>query len=131
MTLKIDFLKKKLAILNKIFWIGFFSKKWTSYINKKKTNLVLYSVSKEITPLIKKYSEIKPPTSSIGKKVWVFWYAGVKNSPLESNENPACQSEAIWLKKLEPDTWASAEMGAAKSANIASGLLIVAENLAV
>lgn len=81
MTLKIDFLKKKLAILNKIFWIGFFSKKWTSYINKKKTNLVLYSVSKEITPLIKKYSEIKPPTSSIGKKVWVFWYAGVKNSP--------------------------------------------------
>ncbi len=81
MSTKEKTLKRKFAFLNKIFWIGFYSKHWINYINNKKINLFMSTIGNEAQSLIEKYKDTVVPSSPIGNRVWVFWYTGLETAP--------------------------------------------------
>lgn len=74
-------LNKKLNRLNKLFWIGFYSKHWIDYINRKKINTFNASFKAEAMPIIEKYRSYTSPSGAIGNRVWVFWYTGLDTAP--------------------------------------------------
>ena len=74
-------LNKKLNKLNKLFWIGFYSKHYIDFINREKRETFLNAFSDEISPLVEKYKNYKTPNGNIGNRVWVFWYTGLETAP--------------------------------------------------
>lgn len=74
-------LNRKLNRLNKLFWIGFYSKHWIDFINNKKKAAFNDAFKKEAKPIIDKYRSYTSPAGAIGNRVWVFWYTGLDTAP--------------------------------------------------
>lgn len=74
-------LQRKLKILDNLFWIGFYSKRWTGFINSCKIKTFNKAFIPEIAPIIEKHKEHRYNTGTIGNRVWVFWYTGFNSAP--------------------------------------------------
>ncbi len=74
-------LNRKLNRLNRLFWIGFYSKHWIDFINNKKKVTFDDAFKPEAAPIIEKYRAYKSPEGTIGNRVWVFWYTGIDSAP--------------------------------------------------
>ena len=81
MSTDIAKLKRRFSFLDKIFWIGFYSKKWIDSINKAKIDLFMDTIGKEAEPIVDKYINAEYPSGPIGNRVWVFWYTGFDTAP--------------------------------------------------